>query len=54
MHMDPEKAPCCALMVKSFLEYPIVQTNSSAPIGSYSFLTAVSLMWKTKTHSTAR
>jgi hypothetical protein len=53
MHMEPEKAPCCALIVKSFLEYPVVQANSSAPIGSYALLKAVSFMWKTKTHSTA-
>jgi hypothetical protein len=36
MHTEPEKSPCCALIVKSFLEYPVVQT-SSAPIGSYCF-----------------
>jgi len=37
MHMEPEKAPCRALIVKSFLEYPVVQTIP-APIGSYSLL----------------
>ena len=52
MDIEPEKGPCRALIVKSFLEYSLVQTSSAA-IGSYSLLKAASFVWKTKTLSTA-